>query len=230
MGFNNSDISTYENTITSEKEIIMSSQFGKIIIDPNAMISFNKITLKNIRLPILENITDFNNTLTIENISTKNVKLVSGYYTDITLPLQNALNTSGIGNFTVSLLNNKLTINCNTPFKILWSKNTVLAMMCGFNPIDMTNLTTSVSSDFYIDLVYPKNIYLDLDGIKYQSNFFNNKHMFLINLNDTNYITLNDTTLKAPNNSVNKLIFSLYDENNYLISPTTNWNATIEFS
>ncbi len=224
MGFNNSDLSNYENTMTSEKEIIMSGQFGKIIINPNAIISFNKISLKNIQLPILENITDFNNRLTI---STKQVKLVSGYYTDITIPLQNALNTSGIGNFTVSLLNDKLTISCDTQFKIFWSKNTVLAMMCGFNPIDMTNLTTSVSSDFPIDLVYPKNIYLDLDGVKYQSNFFNNKHMFLINLND---ITLNDTTLKAPNNSVNKLIFSLYDENNYLISPTKNWNATIEFS
>jgi hypothetical protein len=237
MGFNNSDIYTYENSITSEKEIIMSGQFGKIIIDPNAIINFNKITLKNIQLPILENITDFNNTLTIENISivnnnpiisTKKVKIYSGYYTDITIPLQNALNTSGIGNFTVSLLNNKLTINCNIPFKILWSKNTVLSLMCGFNPTDMTNLTTSVSSDFWIDLVYPKNIYLDLDGIKYQSNFFNNKHMFLIHLNSN----INDDmpTLKAPNNSVNKLIFSLYDENNYLISPTKNWNATIEFS
>jgi hypothetical protein len=229
MGFNNSDISIYENTITSEKEIIMSGQFGKIIINPNAIISFNKITLKNIQLPILENITDFNNTLTIENTSIKNVKLVSGYYTDITIPLQTALNTSGIGNFTVSLLNNKLTINCDTPFKILWSKNTVLAVICGFNPTDMTNLITSVSSDFLIDLVYPKNIYLDLDGIKYQSNFFNNKHMFLINLNVN--INLNDIpTINAPNNSVNKLIFSLYDENNYLISPTKNWNATVEFS
>ena len=48
----------------------------------------------------------------------------------------------------------------------------------------------------------------------------------------TNYNTnFNDTPIvKAPNNSVNKLIFSLYDENNYLISPTKNWNATIEFS
>ena len=228
MGFNNSDISTYENTITGEKEIIMSGQFGKIIINPNAIVHFNKITLKNIQLPTLENITDFNNTITIstQTINSTKVKIVHGYYTDITTPLQNALNSTGSGGYTVSISNNRLTINNSTSFKILWSKNTVLSTMLGFNPIDMFNLTTSVTSDFFIDLIYPKNIYLDLNVINYESGFFNNKHMFLINLKDITY----NTTVNAPNNKVNKLIFSLYDENNYLISPTTNWNATIEFS
>ena len=233
LGFNNSNISDYSNTITSEKEVIMTAQFSRIIIDPKSIIEFNKITLHNLQLPILENITDYNNTLKfVEKVGNATtlytVRLIPGYYTNITTTLQNALNSAGgAGVYTVSLSNNRLTISViGCQFVIAWTKNTVLATMCGFNFIDTPNYTNSITSDFNIDLVYPKVVYLDIEGVKFQSQFINNKHMFLINLSNPSY----GKSIVSTNNQLNKIIFSLYDENNYLVSLVNNWNATIEFS
>jgi hypothetical protein len=240
LGFNRSNISEFVNTITSEKEINMSGQFGQIIINPKAIIKFNKLRLCNITLPDIENITDFNNVISIIELDnsiekTYTIKIANGYYKDIANPLSNALNQNGLtGTYTVSVsqTTKKMTISVVgtvTGFKIQWNKNKVLSNMCGFNPIETPNFKTSITSDFNVDLEYPKVIYLDLYGLKFESQIFNNNRNFLINLNSINTNNLFNVILNTPNNILNKLILTMYDENNYLISPVSNWNATIEF-
>jgi hypothetical protein len=240
LGFNRSNISEFVNTITSEKEINMSGQFGQIIINPKAIIKFNKLRLCNITLPDIENITDFNNVISIIELDnsiekTYTIKIANGYYKDIANPLSNALNQNGLtGTYMVSVsqTTKKMTISVVgtvTGFKIQWNKNKVLSNMCGFNPIETPNFKTSITSDFNVDLEYPKVIYLDLYGLKFESQIFNNNRNFLINLNSINTNNLFNVILNTPNNILNKLILTMYDENNYLISPVSNWNATIEF-
>lgn len=229
MGFNKSDLFPFNNSITSEKEIGLSGQFGTIIINPSQIIAFNKMNLVEINLPDLENITDSNNKITLIGLTTSlpttyTVKIINGLYnsTNFAAALQNALNLAGIGTFTVALIDNssKITINCTTTFKILWEKTKVLASMCGFNPINMSSFQSTITSDYIIDLKYPKHVYLDMLGVKYNNIMLNNKHMFLIGVNKF---------IDAPNNQLDKIVLALYDENNCIVSPTTNWNAVLEF-
>jgi len=228
MGFNNSDISKFENTIYSEKEVSFSGQFGKIIINPSQIIAFNKINLVEINIPDLENITDANNKISLIGLTTSlpttyTVKIQNGLYnrTNFATALQNALNLAGVGTFAVSIDNSsKITIQCTTTFKILWETNKVLSSMCGFNSQNMSSFKSTITSDYTIDLIYPKHVYLDITGVKYNNVMLNNKHMFLIGANKS---------IEAANNQLDKLIFGLYDENNFIVSPTSNWNATFEF-
>lgn len=237
MGFNRSNINSFTYSITSEKEINLSSQFGQIIINPNSIINFNKLKLSSINLPKLENITYCNNFLTIiEKNGTAqteySIALKDGYYTDITIPLTTALNTNGLtGIYNVILSNNKITINVNSPieFKILWNKNKILSNMCGFNPFEPTIFSNTITSDFLVDFVYPKYVYIDIFGLKYKSEILNNnKHVFIINLNSNDYNQFN-TIINCPNNNMNRLIFTLYDENYKIISPVSNWEALFDF-
>ena len=240
LGFNRSNISEFGNTITSERDINMSGQFGQIIINPNAIIKFNKLRLCNINLPIIENITDSNNVISIIEQNNSNetpykIKIETGYYTDIAIPLSNALNHNGLtGTYTVSVstITKKMTISVGgtvTGFKIQWNENKIFSNMCGFNPIETPNFETSIISDFNVDLEYPKVIYLDFYGLKFESQIFNTNRNFLINLNSINTNNLFNVILNTPNNILNKLILTMYDENNHLVSPVSNWNATIEF-
>jgi hypothetical protein len=243
LGFNRSNISEFGNTITSEREINMSGQFGQIIINPNAIIKFNKLRLCNINLPIIENITDSNNVISIIEQNNSNetpykIKIETGYYkdiTDIATQLSNALNQNVLtGTYTVSVstTTKKMTISVGgtgIAFKIQWNKNKVLSNMCGFNPIETPNFETTITSDFNMDIEYPKVIYLDLYGLKFESQIFNTNRNFLINLNSINTNNLFNVILNTPNNILNKLILTMYDENNHLVSPVSNWNATIEF-
>jgi hypothetical protein len=227
MGFNNSNMNEFSNTIISDKEINLSGQFGKIALNPNCIIRFDKINMIEIKLPELENITDFNNELKFKiNVSTEtfNCKIKNGFYnsTNFAAALADALNTTGFS-FTVVLNNNKITINnASSGFNILWQDNPVLAQMCGFNPINSNNVyVNTLTSDFNIDLNYPKNVYLDIQGVKFNSTMISNNHMFLIGANKS---------IEAPKNQLDRMGIVLYDENNFIVSPTTNWNATLEFS
>ena len=235
IGFNRSNINEFSYSITGEKEINLSSQFGQIIINPNSIIQFNKLKLCSINLPDLENITYSNNFLTIieknGNVESdpRKIFLKNGYYIDITIPLQTSLNNNGLtGIYTVSLSNKQITINSTTHFKILWNKNKILSNMCGFNPIEPVEFSSSITSDFLVDFVYPKYVYIDIFGLKYKSQIINNKHVFIININSKDFNQFN-TIIECPNNNLNKLIFTLYDENNTIISPVSNWEALIDF-
>jgi len=242
MGFNRSNINDFSNSITSEKEINLSSQFGQIIINPNSIIHFNKLKLCSINLPKLENITYSNNFLTIiekngdVESDPKTIYLTNGYYPDISILLSTKLNSSGLsGDYTVSLsLDNKMTISVtnNIKFKILWSKNKILSNMCGFNPIDTIDFSNTIISDFVVDFVYPKFIYIDFYGLKYQTQILNdNKHVFILNLNHLKQLDNNNftTIINCPNNNLHQLIFTLYDEHYNIISPTTNWELLLDF-
>lgn len=241
MGFNRSNINDFSHSITSEKEINLSSQFGQIIINPNSIIHFNKLKLCSINLPKLENITYSNNSITIieknNSILTQyNIILTNGYYTDISILIQTALNSNGLsGNYTVSVsLYNKMTISVNNgiEFKILWSKNKILSNMCGFNPIDPNIFSNTIISDFVVDFVYPKFIYINMYGLKYQTQLLNdNKHVFILNLNHLHHLDNNQftTIINCPNNNLHQLIFTLYDEHYNIISPITNWELLLDF-
>lgn len=228
MGFNNSNMNEFKNTITSDKEINLSGQFGKIALNPNCIIRFDKINMIEIKLPELENITDYNNKITIvlSNQTKYICKIKNGFYntTNFAAALADALNSAGFSNtFTVVLNNHRITINNEfVLFNILWQDNPVLASICGFNSINSNNVyVNTLTSDFYIDLNYPKNVYLDIQGVKFNSTMISNNHMFLIGANKS---------IEALKNQLDRLSIVLYDENNFIVSPTTNWSATFEFS
>lgn len=228
MGFNNSNINEFKNTITSDKEINLSGQFGRIAFNPNCIVRFDKIKMIEIKLPELENITDYNNKITIVSSAfTYTLKIKNGFYntTNFAAALADALNLAPVSNtFAVVLSNNKITINNPTyPFNILWQNNPILASMCGFNAINPNNnlYLNTLTSDFNIDLNYPKNVYLDIHGVKFNSFMLSNNHMFLIGVNNS---------IEAPKNQLDRIGITLYDENNFIVSPTTNWSTAIEFS
>ncbi len=228
MGFNNSNMNEFINTITSEKAVNLSGQFGKIALNPNCIIRFDKINMIDIKLPELENITDFNNELKFKiNLDTETYKckIKNGHYnsTNFAAALADALNSAMfVSSFTVVLSNNKITINnASAGFNILWQDNPVLASICGFNSINSSDFRQTFTSDFNIDLNYPKNVYLDVMGVRFNSSMISNNHMFLIGAKNS---------IEAPKNQLDRVGIVLYDENNFIVSPTTNWNATLEFS
>jgi len=237
MGFNCSNINIFSYNITSENPINLSSQFGQIIINPNSIIHFNKLKLCSINLPNLENITYCNNVLTIieKNGLVSNeykIQIKDGYYTDITIPLEYALNNNGLtGIYRVIVLNKIMTISVNSPieFKILWNKNKILSNMCGFNPIEPIQFSNTITSNFSVDYIYPKCLYIDIDGLKFKSEILNNNtYAFIINLY-SNDNTQYNTIINCPNNNMNKIILTLYDENNKIISPVSNWQGIFDF-
>lgn len=227
MGFNNSNMNEFSNTIISDKEINLSGQFGKIALNPNCIIRFDKINMIDIKLPELENITDYNNKITIvlSNQNKLTCKIKNGFYnaTNFAAALADALNSNVFSNtFTVVLNNHRITINNASVFNILWQDNPVLASICGFNSINSNNVyVNTLTSDFNIDLNYPKNVYLDIQGVKFNSTMISNNRMFLIGANKS---------IEAPKNQLDRVGIVLYDENNFIVSPTTNWSATLEFS
>jgi hypothetical protein len=107
-------------------------------------------------------------------------------------------------------------------FQINWNTNDILAQMCGFNPL-ATGYVGLASSDYCCDFVYPKIVYLTVENIKYSPKIVNNRFMFYIELGNINTNQEYDV-----NSQLNKMIVSLYDQNNNLLALNSNWSAVVE--